>query len=462
MTKAAPAAAAAPPAMLNIPAQVHPVPMTALLRGPVVLILSLWSLVLPALLNSSLRTQLSVLALFLGTILTVLDCAAVVQDHLHTLKRRMRERVGSVVLDDVLRSVFAPDNGWLAVLVGTWVGTAGMYALPLDEEQRVRLFGSGLAGVDPTADPEEVLLRPGGLMRLLPDGWRGDDGNVKDLSEDSVSTKIGIDNDDNGDVPIASVDRDMRWDQDNDADCATVDVTEDSDSSQHAPTFVNDDDAEPVLGHPQTERLPRPSISTSRTIQPEDPATAAAAVISELIGRLFDRSLQSMDGRSIQKVGIASALALTLQLRRSASARATLWAALQGTAALGLAGTAVGAVALLETRERRRRTRSCSAVPRPSDASQSNSTFDPGASPPTSGTDDVDSPTLGVIINHGRNWFQSFVMSAKSPAFVRRIVEDEQFRRRVQGAVAVLILFYFRRRRRRMLQQPSSRGGLYA
>jgi len=457
MTKAAPAAAAAPPATLNIPAQVEPAPMTTVLRGPVVLILSLWSLVLPALLNSSLRTQLSVLALLLGTLLTVLDCAAVVQEHLQALKRRIRERVGSVVLDDVLRSVFAPDNGWLAVLVGTWVGTAGMYALPLDEEQRVRLFGSGLAGVDPTADPEEVLLRPGGLMTLIPDGWRGDDGNVKDASEDSVSTKIGVDRV----VPVASVDRDMRWDQDNDADCATVDVTEDSDSSQHAHTFVNDDDAEPVLGHPQTEGSPRPSTSTtSRTIQPEDPATAAAAVISELIGRLLDRSLQSMDGRSIQKVGIASALALTLQLRRSASARSALWGALQGTAALGLAGTAVGAVALLEAKERRRRTRNCSAVPRPSDASQNNRTFDPVTSPPTSGTDDV--PTLGVIFNHGRNWLQSLVMSAISPAFVRRIVEDEQFRRRVQGAVAVLLLFYFRRRRRRMLQQPSSRGGLYA
>ena len=208
--------AAAPPSVGPIPPSILSINLDTmpgqLLRGPAVLFVATSYLLFTLLLQTSKETQLCLLAIGLGTLLTVCDWAAHIQQSVLALQQRLQKelhsRANAVVLDDVLRSIFAPDTGWIATICGTWIGTAGMYALPLDAEQRVRLFGSGLAEVDGTLDAREVLLRPGGLLRLLPDGWSGEN-SVGD-SDDSVGER-GESKSDRVPIAVASVGQSVRW-----------------------------------------------------------------------------------------------------------------------------------------------------------------------------------------------------------------------------------------------------------
>ena len=476
--------AAAPPSVGPIPPSILSINLdtmpSQLLRGPAVLFVAASYLLFTLLLQTSKETQLCLLAIGLGTLLTVCDWAAHIQQSVLVLQQRLRKelhnRANAVVLDDVLRSIFAPDTGWIATICGTWIGTAGMYALPLDAEQRVRLFGSGLAEVDGTLDAREVLLRPGGLLRLLPDGWRG--GNSIGDS-DSVG-EGGKSKSDRVPITVGSVERSIRWEDEpqpvgtmddsmeEEDDSATADATDEgsdsSASSAHPPLHHDADTARRSASAPP--RIPRPP--TIRQQQQQDPATVAASVLSELLGKMLDRSLASVEQSTVQTVGMASALTLALQLRRSPRARSALWTMAQGAAALGLAGTAVGALAISEAKRRRVRdastaartsgdgpTPSCSTTGGPSNMSLPTIPF-------TLIYDSI--PPLNEIINDGQKWFQQFMEVAKSPKIIRQLLENPTFRRRLKGFAAVLVMMYFRRRRNQRIAQQSPMGGvgLYA
>ena len=477
--------AAAPPSVGPIPPSILSINLDAmpsqLLRGPAVLFVATSYLLFTLLLQTSKETQLCLLAIGLGTLLTVCDWAAHIQQSVLALQQRLRKelhsRANAVVLDDVLRSIFAPDTGWIATICGTWIGTAGMYALPLDAEQRVRLFGSGLAEVDGTLDAREVLLRPGGLLRLLPDGWSG--GNSVGDSDDSVGER-GESKSDRVPIAVASVGQNVRWEDEpqpvgtmddsmeGEDDSDTADATDEgsdssSASSAHPPLHHHDADITRRSAPPT--RIPRPTTTTQQQQQQQDPATVAASVLSELLGKMLDRSLASVDQTTVQTVGVASALTLALQLRRSPRARSALWTMAQGAAALGLAGTAVGALAISEAK--RRRVRGASTAGRTNSGGPSFST--PGATniplPTIPFTLIYDSiPPLNEVINDGQRWFRQFMEVAKSPKVIRQLLENPTFRRRLKGFAAVLVMMYFRRRRNQRLaqQKPLGGAGLYA
>ena len=457
-----------------------------LLRGPAVLFAAVSYLLFSLLLKTSKETQLCLLALGLGSLLTVLDWAAHIQQSVLVLQQRLQEelhsRANAVVLDDVLRTIFAPDTGWIATICGTWIGTAGMYALPLDAEQRVRLFGSGLAEVDGTLDAREVLLRPGGLLRLLPERWS--DGNST-VDSDSGG-EGGKSKSDRVPIAVASVGRSVRWEDEpepvgtmddsmeEEDDSVTADATDEasdsSASSNHSP--LHHDDADITRRSASAPpRIPRPS-TTRQQQQQQDPATVAASVLSELLGKMLDRSLASVDQSTVQTVGMASALTLALQLRRSPRARSALWTMAQGAAALGLAGTAVGALAISEAKRRRRRERDAStAAPTTSSGDGPTSS----CSTPTSGATSIPMPTLpftlyesipplNEVINDGQRWFRQFMEVAKSPKVIRQLLENPALRRRLKGFAAVLVMMYFRRRRNHRIaqQRPMGGAGLYS
>ena len=446
-----------PPPILSMNFEVMP---TEILRGPLVLFVALSYLVFPVLLNTSKETQLGLLALGLGALLTALDWAAHVHQSAVAFQRRLQRelhaRANAVVLDDVLRSIFAPGTGWIATLLGCWVGTAGMYALPLDEEQRVRLFGSGLAEVDGALDAREVLLRPGGLLRLLPEGWGGD--SPKGSSKKNVGDDGEQNNNNHASVPIAvdaSVDS---LEMEKEDDSATADATEgSSDSSASSAPH-----AHRPLHHDVDAPHRRSAPPTRVSQQQQDPATVAASVLSELMGKMLDRSLASVDRGTVQTVGMASALTLALQLRRSPRARSAVWTMAQGAAALGLAGTAAGALALSEAKRRRERNVHDAAQPTTSSAPTRGGVPTLPTLPFSLIFDSL--PSINEVLNDGQLWVQQLIESTKSPAFVRRLLEDPILRRRLKGFAAVLVMMYFRRRRSQRIaqQRPASGVGLYA
>ena len=492
MTAKARATAAPPTPAGPIPPPILSMIPTEILRGPVVLFVALSYLVFPALLKTSKETQLGLLALGLGTLLTALDWAAHIHQSAVAFQRRLQKelhaRANAVVLDDVLRTVFAPGTGWIATLLGCWVGTAGMYALPLDEEQRVRLFGSGLAEVDGALDAREVLLRPGGLLRLLPEGWGADSqkgGSKKNVRDD------GEQNNNHASVPIAvdaSVDRNARWEDEpepvgtmddslemeEEDDSATADALTEGSSDSSASSAPH---AHRPLHHDVDAPHRRSAPSTGVSQQQQDPATVAASVLSELVGKMLDRSLASVDRGTVQTVGMASALTLALQLRRSPRARSAVWTMAQGAAALGLAGTAAGALTLSEAKRRRERNVHDAAQPTTSSAPTRGgvpTSCSTGARSSTPSNMPLPTlpfslifdslPSINEVLNDGQLWVQQLIESTKSPAFVRRLLEDPVLRRRLKGFAAVLVMMYFRRRRSQRIaqQRPASGGGLYA
>ena len=194
--------------------------------------------------------------------------------------------------------------------------------------------------------------------------------------------------------------------------------------------------------------------------------------MSELVGKMLDRSV---DRGTVQTVGMASALTLALQLRRSPRARSAVWTMAQGAAALGLAGTAVGALTLSEAKRRRERNVHDAAQPTTSSAPTRGgvpTSCSTGARSSTPSNMPLPSlpfsfifdslPSMNEVLNDGQLWVQQLIESTKSPAFVRRLLEDPILRRRLKGVAAVLVMMYFRRRRSQRIaqQRPASGGGL--
>jgi hypothetical protein len=73
-------------------------------------------------------------------------------------------------LDDVLRALHDPETGLIANVVGTFVGTSSMYALPMDTEQGTKLVQASLWTSKNQA--RFILLRPGGCKALVPDAMQ--------------------------------------------------------------------------------------------------------------------------------------------------------------------------------------------------------------------------------------------------------------------------------------------------
>jgi hypothetical protein len=73
----------------------------------------------------------------------------------------------NLVLDDLLKSIYDPETGWIACLTGVFVGASSMYGLKMNPEQRCKLVQSSL-GLPSEQEAHLILLEPGGCKALLP------------------------------------------------------------------------------------------------------------------------------------------------------------------------------------------------------------------------------------------------------------------------------------------------------
>mmetsp|Transcript_28361 Transcript_28361/g.41202 ORF Transcript_28361/g.41202 Transcript_28361/m.41202 type:complete len:390 (-) Transcript_28361:815-1984(-) len=141
----------------------------------------------------SVTSLVAIGTLLVGVILTSWETISFLHKETISVCHIIREKINTIVLDDVLRAIFSVDSEGLVMgVISSFVGTAGMYALPLNVEQRVRITQSCLdCCLEPSSldggggggdvsrnesamkiDAGLILTKPGGFLSLLPTDWR--------------------------------------------------------------------------------------------------------------------------------------------------------------------------------------------------------------------------------------------------------------------------------------------------
>ena len=89
-----------------------------------------------------------------------------------------------LVLDDLLKTIYDPEAGIIAMMVAAVLGTSSMYALRLNDDQKTRLIQSSLCISNDKA--RSLLLTPGGCREFLPEGmkaWLNQNISIKTVDQ---------------------------------------------------------------------------------------------------------------------------------------------------------------------------------------------------------------------------------------------------------------------------------------
>lgn len=372
--------------------------MTALLlflRGPLLMVAVVSAIAMPHLLELSTRSFIFLLLFAAGLFLTAADTIALAES---TLQRRVSSFLNTVVLNNVLKSWFDPETGWFACWTAFLLGNATMYALPISDDQRIRLVESSLAVSNQQA--QRILTTPGGFQELLPENiqiWlngKSVEGNETRRMEEDESKSTAENH-----------------------ECDQSDQTDETDPMSEAETpsrrrTDGKEENEPVpcsRGLRQT-RDDKNDISTPPTIvqhptPPQYPIDVLGGILKETGMNIIKQACLNMSDSKIQGIAIAASAAFCLQMYKSPRSRRIVSGAIQGSAALTFASVTVGAIAALVTKARV-----------------------------------LDSPLGGQ--RQELSFLSGMLARLRQVGGVRR----------VQGMIAVLILWYVGRRRTKSLQ----------
>lgn len=139
-----------------------------LLRGPVLVVAAILTVVWPYL---TAQVVWCVTVVSLGCALFLMDLFTLGEE---TLRINLAKFLDGLVLDDILRAIYDPENGIIATAWMTWlansVGCISMYSMKMNEEQRTELFQAGYQVEKETA--RTMLMDRGGIKWLLDDSVR--------------------------------------------------------------------------------------------------------------------------------------------------------------------------------------------------------------------------------------------------------------------------------------------------
>ena len=138
-----------------------------LLRGPMIATGAVVSFAIPYIVQLSPRTLWHLAMVVLGTLWFCWDL-------LKCIERQSRGAVNkildSLVLDDILRMIYDPEEGLIACTIGSFFGGLTMYGLNLGEQDKTRLVQATLE-ID-YDQANSLLLAPGGCKQFLPKGMQ--------------------------------------------------------------------------------------------------------------------------------------------------------------------------------------------------------------------------------------------------------------------------------------------------
>jgi hypothetical protein len=318
----------------------------SLLRGPLLMATVVAALTLPYILELSPRTLACVALFATGLSITLADTIALAET---TLKTKTCSFLNNIVLNDVLKSWFDPETGWVACWTAFFVGNATMYTLPMTDDQRIRLVQSSL-GIRDVQEAKNILTSPGGFQVMLPENiqqWLHgnettkdeEDGNEKDCDqsnqtqETEQSSETEMRNATHGDNDQYS-DEQVPF---------KLDSKRDAPASRGVKTRAGKNNA-----------LPPPSIvhnsSPPCTHPPQYPLDVMGSILKEMASDFIKRTCSSMSDSTIQRLAVTASVAFCMQMYKSPRSRRIVTGAIEGSAAFTFASVAVGAITALVTK----------------------------------------------------------------------------------------------------------------
>jgi hypothetical protein len=286
-------------------------------RGPFTLISVLVALIIPQLNNASTSTLVACGAFIVGCLLTIHDFLWIIRTH---LRNSVQQTLDNTVLDNLLRSIFDPETGWIASFVGMVMGNALMYSLPMDASQRVQLVRSTL-GVE-ECEAQVILQSPGGIKKMLPgsfQSWLGDSA-TNPLCEDEDSAICSTDSSGPDLEPSPRPDSELNTRTDTPHEIANVELVAESRSA--------------------ASRYQTGFTKTREPVQPLGdaplPITILFHILRQMAGERIHRFAESVPKSTLLAVGASSTIGLLLHLSRNAPARRQVGAVLEGLTTLSL------------------------------------------------------------------------------------------------------------------------------
>ena len=310
-----------------------------LLRGPLLMATVVAALTLPYLLQLSTQTLVCLGPFIAGVVITCKDVAALAE---YSVRMHTATFLDNLVLNDVLKSWFDPEAGWIACWISFFLGSATMYTLPMTDDQRVRLIQSCL-----WTSPEQaqsILTVPGGFKCLLPDKFQfWLDGDAAEEVEGSPDRK----NDDECDCSNKTEDTEPMSEG---AKKAQVDL----DTECHVPSNVNVHRDSSVSHCVETKKkntgtsLPPSSIVQSP--HPPCPLDVMRSIFKEMASDCIKQTFAKIPDSTAQGVAIVASAALALQMWKSPRSRRLVAGAVEGSVALTFVSVAMGALAAFVTK----------------------------------------------------------------------------------------------------------------
>jgi hypothetical protein len=311
-----------------------------LLRGPLLIAAASFTFLLPYLSQVSLESILELAVIGCGFFWFCFDLANLAENR---IRSSLSKFLDGIVLDDVLKSIYDPEFGLIATVVGTVVGNAAMYTLPMNSEQRTKLLQATF-WVDKT-QARSILSNPGGYKLLLPENLQHWLESEKEASQ-SQPEKILIGPDADAD---SSLDGGLDSDDDR-SDHVSRDFPETPteeleirERKDQIPRRINDQcrDWEPKnMPHRQRSAQPTPiDVEENHT----DPVKVMFGILRDMVTEKLQIHAQSIPESTIETVGMTAFVALAIHFMCRRNARKAVGGALEGIFALGLSGVAAGA-----------------------------------------------------------------------------------------------------------------------
>lgn len=299
------------------------------------------SLTIPYVLQLSPRTLLHLSIVILSMMCfcwDVLKCAE------RQSRISLRKLLDNLVLDDILRMIYDPEDGVLACMVGGFMGASTMYGLRLCEEDKTRLVQATMEIDYPQA--KSLLMAPGGCKAWLPEDmqqWLNHSSesqplqSVKPIEHYEQNSNIGQmdeceeeETSSNGSMPASPLASEPLKKSPMDGD----ESIDHSTAPRGMPSYASS------KGH-ESSRPERPSRN------PTDPMDEMVSILRRLVYAQAKPYIQSIPEGMLQTVGfsaIVTLLGTNLHYRRLRQRKRQGYSTLGVAGNLLLAGVASGAI----------------------------------------------------------------------------------------------------------------------
>lgn len=310
-------------------------------RGPVLIVSVTFVLSVPYICSLSIQTLIYIGLLGFGIFITVCDVARLLENH---LRKRLAGALNVVIIDDILQSIFDPELGWIACFISTFVGNATMYALPMTQDQRMRMIQSCLWTNE--EQTRKVFTVPGGVKEIFPLAFR-------EWLEGPLEIEV---------KPPKSITRDNYQNKHNSVLEFEASETSDDEISERDLQERESINAEATYqgilplrekgASPELQQRHRPHHASQSSLSPptqiqESPVDAMMSILQDLSVKAIKKASRNVPNTILTAVGFAASTGCLLHLRASSRARRIIAGVVEGTASLTLACVALGAISAL-------------------------------------------------------------------------------------------------------------------